>query len=39
VSFAISTIGNFLHIKPLLKMHNGEYGTEKVRTRRNAMLR
>ena len=36
---AISTIGEILQIKPMLKMHNGVSGAERVRTRKAAVAR
>jgi DegV family protein with EDD domain len=35
----ISTIGELLQIKPILKMYDGVSGVERVRTRKNAMAR
>jgi DegV family protein with EDD domain len=35
----VSTIGELLHIKPLLKMYDGNASTERVRTRKHAMQR
>jgi len=35
----LSTIGELLQIKPLLKMNDGIYGVEKVRTRKTAVSR
>ena len=39
MNFALSFLGTLLHIKPFLKMYNGEPTAERVRTRRNAMKR
>lgn len=35
----ISTIGEMLQIKPILKMYDGQSGVEKIRTRKNAIAR
>jgi DegV family protein with EDD domain len=35
----VSVIGDIMHIKPILKMHNGVSEAEKVRTRKNGMNR
>ena len=35
----VSTIGELIQIKPILKMHDGVSGVERVRTRKNALAR
>jgi fatty acid-binding protein DegV len=35
----ISTIGELIQIKPILKMYDGVSGVERVRTSRNALIR
>jgi fatty acid-binding protein DegV len=35
----ISTIGELIQIKPILKMYDGISGVERVRTRKNALAR
>jgi DegV family protein with EDD domain len=39
MSFAASTLGSLLQIKPFLTMYDGNPGAERVRTRRGAMKR
>jgi len=39
MNFAMSTLGNILHIKPLLKMYDGNPTSERVRTRKGAHKR
>lgn len=39
MNWAVSKIGNLLRIKPLLTMHNGEPGVQRVRTDKRAMQR
>jgi len=36
---AISTIGDLIQLKPILKMYNGKSGAERVRTRRKVIAR
>jgi DegV family protein with EDD domain len=39
MSFALSFIGSLLHIKPFLKMYDGNPNAERIRTRQRAMKR
>jgi DegV family protein with EDD domain len=39
MNFALSFLGTLLHIKPFLKMYNGEPTAERIRTRHRAMKR
>jgi DegV family protein with EDD domain len=39
VNSLVAGLGGILQIKPLLKMHNGEVGSERVRTRQRAEQR
>jgi DegV family protein with EDD domain len=37
--FALATIGSLLHLKPVLKMNRGNPTSERIRTRKKAVLR
>lgn len=39
MNFVLSTLGDLLQVKPLLKMYDGKSGAERVRTRKNAVRR
>jgi DegV family protein with EDD domain len=39
MNFALAFLGSLLHIKPFLKMYNGEPTAERIRTRGKAMIR
>ncbi len=39
MNFAVSFLGNLLHIKPFLKMHDGNPTAERIRTRKGAVKR